>query len=994
MPLFILLNKMFIEWELRCYIKNMNKKKIVIFLISLLGISACTPKVTVNHKHTYSDEWSFDENNHFHDATCEDTDLVKDIGAHTFGEWKTIKAATTEEEGMLQRTCSVCGYFEIDRIAKKDYEKGEEISHPFSVSEAVEFLNSDKMDLPEVKSRKYYVKGIVDVVNYFGTDNFQMGLIEEPENYTKIFVAKNIEFGPGYDANDYNERSLVGNEVILCGYFATRNIASSSSLYSMMGQNMGEKPIIVKIDDTKHVHIFSDDWASDDNYHWHPSTCIHINETKRKVEHSFGEWITETAATESAEGRKYKECSVCKKRIYETISKLTPRGSSIDNPFTIEETIELMQPYSANQISNNEYYVKGIVNSVTYDSKHDSYTIFFEGYEENAAVTFELYSGVIDTNLIDETYSADNLIGKEIIVHGYLKLYVSSGKNIYEMAYLSERSSPTGLAVSPKIVKITNLTHEHTFGSWITETPATATTDGLKYRICSDCDYREEENIPATGTGNGTFTLYTFNDFHGAVNEYERKSGDSSDKKTQAGLARFGTYLKKASNNENTLIVDSGDTFQGSMESNYNRGAMITDVFNYAHVDVHTLGNHDFDWGKDKIVANRARSNPGDGWHMTNLACNIYDYTFSTQVEGNTQQSTLGQEYYIKTLENGIKVGVIGGIGANQITSILSPLVEDVCFKNEITYIKNLSDKLRTEEDVDVVIASIHAGASSMKNKGLSDVSPVSGKKYCDYVACAHSHLNEKIEENGVYYTQASCNGGMMYKATFTMSSYQVSNVDVAPITYSNIVSATSSIDTNISSIISTYSREYLPIGEEVIASSVDGTFTEGEHMPNLLCEAAYSEAKKENYDVDLAYCNTGRTNVLGPSWTYSNIYECFPFDNVIYIVKIKGKKNIQQVCSSGNNCYHDASLTSMNEDTWYTVAVIDYLLWHTNSYRSYDYFDHSSSCMQIVGTLKKNNENYLYRDVCVDYIRGLTGTISAGDYKSSASCFSKPSMN
>lgn len=41
----------------------------------------------------------------------------------------------------------------------------------------------------------------------------------------------------------------------------------------------------------------------------------------------------------------------------------------------------------------------------------------------------------------------------------------------------------------------------HTYGDWITDTPATDTTDGSKHRICSVCQYQENATIPKTGTG-------------------------------------------------------------------------------------------------------------------------------------------------------------------------------------------------------------------------------------------------------------------------------------------------------------------------------------------------------------------------------------------------------------------------------------------------------------------------------------------------------------
>ena len=64
--------------------------------------------VTVNeaHIHTYSEEWSSDETNHWHGATCEHITEVKDKAAHTFGNY------VSNNNGTKTRTCTVCGYKE------------------------------------------------------------------------------------------------------------------------------------------------------------------------------------------------------------------------------------------------------------------------------------------------------------------------------------------------------------------------------------------------------------------------------------------------------------------------------------------------------------------------------------------------------------------------------------------------------------------------------------------------------------------------------------------------------------------------------------------------------------------------------------------------------------------------------------------------------------------------------------------------------------------
>ena len=41
----------------------------------------------------------------------------------------------------------------------------------------------------------------------------------------------------------------------------------------------------------------------------------------------------------------------------------------------------------------------------------------------------------------------------------------------------------------------------------------------------------------------------------------------------------FGNFLKAQSENSNTLIIDNGDTWQGTFESNYEHGYVVQDVF-------------------------------------------------------------------------------------------------------------------------------------------------------------------------------------------------------------------------------------------------------------------------------------------------------------------------------------------------------------------------------------------------------------------------------
>ena len=59
-----------------------------------------------------------------------------------------------------------------------------------------------------------------------------------------------------------------------------------------------------------HTHSYGTDWKYDDNNHWHECAC---GDKADIAAHSASEWIVDTAATETADGAKHKECTVCKK---------------------------------------------------------------------------------------------------------------------------------------------------------------------------------------------------------------------------------------------------------------------------------------------------------------------------------------------------------------------------------------------------------------------------------------------------------------------------------------------------------------------------------------------------------------------------------------------------------------------------------------------------------------------------------------------------------
>ena len=76
----------------------------------------------LDHKHTFNMEaWTFDDENHWHPATCGHTDEKKDLGAHVWNEGVVTTPATETTEGVKTYTCTVCGNTKTATIGTLDH---------------------------------------------------------------------------------------------------------------------------------------------------------------------------------------------------------------------------------------------------------------------------------------------------------------------------------------------------------------------------------------------------------------------------------------------------------------------------------------------------------------------------------------------------------------------------------------------------------------------------------------------------------------------------------------------------------------------------------------------------------------------------------------------------------------------------------------------------------------------------------------------------------
>ncbi|MCH5152769.1 MAG: bifunctional metallophosphatase/5'-nucleotidase [Clostridiales bacterium] len=465
------------------------------------------------------------------------------------------------------------------------------------------------------------------------------------------------------------------------------------------------------------------------------------------------------------------------------------------------------------------------------------------------------------------------------------------------------------------------------------------------------------------GKGNkqatGTVDLYAINDFHG---EYGK-------------LAQISGYINAQANNPNTVTLNSGDMFQGSMESNSNYGRLFSQCMDIAGFDAFTYGNHEFDWGLDNLRSLAQNS------ATPFLGANIYNWNANNKTWGDFAED-LAQEYIIKDMDNGLRVGVIGIIGKDQITSISSQLVQTIGFMDPKLIVPNLSSKLKNELNCDIVVISAHTGQETFLSDKSWDIT-----RYADAVFCAHTHQQEKTIKNGVPFIQGGSYGSYVSHVQLTVDSNgNVTCDDYSNIAYNNLSGVNSFTKDRVQMEIDNSNSRIADEATEVLATLTGGYLNSSTAVPRLVAHAIAEYANAQGQDIDLVMVNNARNSLQAGNITYTALYEAIPFDNVVYIATVSGRDILNEAKYDSNSIWRvSGTAIEYSDIKYYTIAVIDYLLFHQSSNRSYNYFPSAfRSGITPVALTKTGVDMYNYRLITRDFLR-LQGSIVASTYTSDA---------
>lgn len=188
------------------------------------------------------------------------------------------------------------------------------------------------------------------------------------------------------------------------------------------------------------------------------------------------------------------------------------------------------------------------------------------------------------------------------------------------------------------------------------------------------------------------------------------------------GYEKLSTIVKEMrAKNPNTLVMDAGDAFHGQTISTLNKGESIVQIMNTVGYDLMTVGNHDFNYGQDRLLELAKMAD------FDIISSNIFKANYSTFLPS----------YVIKEFD-GVKVGIFGLATPDTTFTTHPNNVIGLNFFDPVIVARLMVATLKDKTDIIVCLA--HLGLDSSGDYSSEKVAMyVNG---IDVIVDGHSHTS------------------------------------------------------------------------------------------------------------------------------------------------------------------------------------------------------------------------------------------------------------
>ncbi len=360
-------------------------------------------------------------------------------------------------------------------------------------------------------------------------------------------------------------------------------------------------------------------------------------------------------------------------------------------------------------------------------------------------------------------------------------------------------------------------------------------------------------------------------DFHGAI------LGGSRDRRTQrptGGSAALAAAIAKerAKNPEGIVLLDGGDLFQGTMISNLQFGRPVIEQMNALGYTAAAVGNHEFDWGIDTLVARV------HGMKFSALGANMF--------ERKTHKLPRWVRSDTTVMRRGLKVGIVGLAYPGTPRVTLASNVAHLRFDDDSTTAARVSRDLRKRGAAVVLgVGHIPAETDSLRH-ARGDLARLGQVATVDAWLGGHSHnvVEDRVEGRPVLIAGAQG----QYLAVLDLVVDPLAHRVIESAGRVDQVYADVPLDSVWTARVEHWNANVAPVAAAVLG---DASLALHRRRPestigDFICDAMRADSK-----ADIAMQNPGgmRAELDAGPITRGDVYAIMPFDNSIVTLELTG---------------------------------------------------------------------------------------------------------
>lgn len=335
--------------------------------------------------------------------------------------------------------------------------------------------------------------------------------------------------------------------------------------------------------------------------------------------------------------------------------------------------------------------------------------------------------------------------------------------------------------------------------------------------------------------------------------------------------------------NPNSLLLDSGDMFHGTNEANINQGQGVVEVANLMGFDAMTPGNHDLNFGYDRLMEISSELN------FPMLSANLYK-----------DGKPLFDEYKIVQVGSK-KIGLFGLLVTDALLNMNSKDTYGLSVEDPVECASKVVAAMK--DQVDAIILISHLGDEVDRDL----VEHVDG---IDLILCGHHHFlyKEAVKVKNTYLVEA---GG--YSTHVGIADMYFKDGKVSKVVWNaKSTRDVTKVDQEANAVAQKYHALALEATKEVVATAqekLDG-FRANVRTRETTLGNVLSDAMREFGEADIALMNGGGIRESIPAGDI-NLYvigKALPFVNSLVTIEMKGE-DIYSAIERGIRKYPDGGV-------------------------------------------------------------------------------------